>query len=137
MGCGEVDELAVEDESGVQIHTLAVSLLVIIRWETDRLSSEPERRITCTLSSLLQSIPTFTCLLPDGPALAGGLPRGNGLSICLGIFFLVTLLLWGGVEICVGIMSSGNENEHHDMIVASFGLVPAELSAIYLSLLIL
>jgi hypothetical protein len=46
MGCGEVDELAVEDESGVQIHTLAVSLLVIIRWETDRLSSEPERRIS-------------------------------------------------------------------------------------------
>jgi hypothetical protein len=47
MGCGEVDELAIEDdESGVHIHTLAVSLLVIIRWETDRLSSEPERRIS-------------------------------------------------------------------------------------------
>ena len=29
MGCGEVDELAIEDESGVQIHTLPVSLLVI------------------------------------------------------------------------------------------------------------
>lgn len=45
MGCGEVDELAVEDESGVQIHTLAVSRITIMS-RTNLLSSEPERRIS-------------------------------------------------------------------------------------------
>jgi hypothetical protein len=46
MGCGEVDELAIEDASGVQIHTLVYQLARDDITGTYLLSSEPERSMS-------------------------------------------------------------------------------------------
>jgi hypothetical protein len=46
MGCGEVDELAIEDASGVQIHTLVYQPARGYMAGSYLLSSEPERRMS-------------------------------------------------------------------------------------------